>query len=472
MLLREYQVRNKEDVRSAYREGFRKPLLVSPTGSGKTVLFCDIAKGAAERRLRVLILTHRSELMDQISATLTAGGAPHALLSAGRTMPGGYSLMVASVQTLYRRLQGSPLPDLVVVDEAHHTAASQWMAIFAHYKQARFLGVTATPERLDGRGLGDFYDTIVMGPTVRWLIDNGHLAPPRYFAAIGSVDASGLKKVGGDFSRKEASELVDRPIITGDAIHHYRKFANGQTAIAFTVSISHAESVCAQFNSAGIPSAVIDGSMSPTQRKSIIRRLREREILVLVSVDLISEGFDLPAVTAAILLRPTASLSMHLQQVGRVLRPAPGKECALIIDHVGNCVRHGLAEEERDWSLDGGSTKRRKKEFILETRQCATCYCIYGGTTCPECGTTRESRVRQIEQQEGMLAEIEAIRLVKAREMKQQVREARTLQDLIAIGKARGYETRWAFVQWKMSWRSKLPAARRVSPQPTLSGIE
>lgn len=460
MDLRAYQMQSVEDLRAEFRSGIKRVLLVSPTGSGKTVLFVYVTKGASSRGLRVLILTHRQEIMAQISKTLTTWEVPHALLTAGRAIPAGYQVMVASVQTLCRRLDGSPAPDLIVVDEAHHSCAGSWVKVFAAYPNARYLGVTATPERLDGRGLGEFYHRMVMGPRVDWLISEGFLAKPRYFAALNRIDPSHLRKTAGDFNRKEAAEMMDRPVITGDAVQHYLRIASGRTSIVFCTSIAHAQHVCEQFCAAGVSSEVIDGEMGQEQRDGIIGRLRTGETMVLVSVDLVSEGFDLPAVGSATLLRPTASVALHLQQIGRVLRPAPGKPDAIILDHVGNCARHGLAEEVREWSLDGHSAKKRKAEAVLETRQCEKCFAIFRGPRCPECGTVKESKARKIEQADGVLTEIETARLIDIRNRRHEERMCRTLEDFQQLARVRGYKPGWAYWRWKNSWKSKVEPTR------------
>lgn len=456
MELRDYQRGSVEDLRGNFRSGVKRNLLVSPTGSGKTVLFVYVTKGAASRGLRVLILTHRAEILAQICRTLTTWGVPHATLTAGRSVPPGYQVMVASVQTLCRRLEGSPAPDLVVIDEAHHSCAGSWVKVFAAYPKAFYLGVTATPERLDGKGLGDFYHGMVMGPRVAWLIENGFLSRPRYFSPAHTVDVSAFRKVAGEFNKKDASAAMDRPSITGDAVDHYRRLAHGRTAIAFCVSIAHAEHVSAQFNAAGIPAEVIDGTMDDAARQAILDRLRSGDTLVLVSVDLVSEGFDLPAVGATILLRPTASLALHLQQVGRGLRPAPGKTDTIVLDHVGNCTRHGLAEEDREWSLEGFSAKKRKKEVILETKQCPECFAIHAGPRCPECGHVRKSPIRKLEQRDGELKELSATELLARRQMQHEENQCSNLDDFRQLAIRRGYKPGWAWFRWKTSWKSKL----------------
>lgn len=454
MELRDYQMSCVEDLRGQYRAGEKRLLLVSPTGSGKTVLFAYITKGAASRGLRVAILAHRSEILDQIGKTLNRFEVPHFMLTAGRSIPTTYQVMVASMQTLCRRLDGSIAPDLVVVDEAHHSCAGSWAKVFAAYPKARWLGVTATPERLDGKGLGDFYHKLILGPKVQWLIDQGFLAKPRYFAPVHTVDTSALKKIAGEFSRKDAAEVVDRPSITGDVIAHYRKHAGDRTGIIFCVSVTHAEHIAAGFNAAGITAEVIDGTMGGDKRRAIVERLRTGQTQVLVSVDLVSEGFDLPAVGAASLLRPTASLALHLQQVGRVLRPADGKLDAIILDHVGNCARHGLAEEEREWSLEGYSAKKRSKERALEVKQCDNCFRIYRGPECPECGEKKKPKLA-LEVRAGELAEVSTDKMLEIRRRLREENDCKSLEDFQRLARMRGYKPGWAYFRWKNSWRRR-----------------
>lgn len=404
------------------------------------------------RGLRVLIVTHRQEILDQISRTLTAWEVPHGVLTAGRRIPGGYQVLVASIATLVRQIEGSPEPDLIIIDEAHHSCAGTWVKLFAGYPKSRVLGVTATPERLDGRGLGDFFDDMVLGPSVSWLIQNGYLARPRYFSPMHLMDTTGIRMKGGDFDKKQVAEVVDKPTITGDAVEHYRRICPGVRAIVFAISIEHATHVRDQFWGAGIPSAVIDGTMGGEQRRKILDDFDSGRVRVLTSCELVSEGFDLPAVGAAILLRPTASLALHLQQIGRSLRPADGKSCAYILDHVGNCVRLGLAEETREWSLDGHSAKKRTRIALLDTRQCPNCFAIFCGAKCPQCGEVRESKAREIAQEEGRLIELDAKEALQKRLRKVEEKKAKTLEDFQAIGRARGYKPQWAFWRWKNSW--------------------
>jgi superfamily II DNA or RNA helicase len=454
MELRPYQNQLANDIRGAFGSGANRPLAVSPTGSGKTVLFSYITSQVLKRGSRVIIIAHRREILDQISATLKRVGVPHGFIQAGKstsTQPA----MVASIQTLARRLDTIPAPDLVIIDEAHHSVSKSYVQMFAAWPTAKFIGVTATPERLDGKGLGAMFDRMVMGPSVQWLIDNGFLAQPVYYAPREVVDLSQVHTIAGDFDRSETEEIVDTPRITGDAVTHYVRFCNRQRAVAFCISVAHAQHVADTFNSCGIPSASIDGTLDPEVRKQRVDDLTAGKILVLTSCELISEGFDLPAVNAAILLRPTQSLSMHLQQVGRALRPYPGKANAIILDHVGNCLRHGLAEQERDWDLSGRE-KRLKKSSLVETKQCSKCFAIFAGTVCPQCGSQREIAAREIEEVDGELQRLSIEDISKKREERREEGKCKTLDDFRALAKQRGYKLGWAFFRWQARQRKSL----------------
>lgn len=455
--LRDYQSSAVEAVREAYRNGRRAPLLVAPTGAGKTVIFSYITAKSAEANRRTTVLVHRAELLQQTHAALERIGVPHGLVAAGRTPDPTHLVQVASVQTLVRRLDKFIAPDLIIVDEAHHACAGSWQRVLEAYPKAKVLGVTATPQRLDGKGLASAFDALIRGPEVHDLIDQGWLCRPVYYAPT-TVDMSGAKTTAGDWNRQDAEKRTDKPTITGDAVTHYQRLCPGAPAVAFCTSIRHAEHVASAFNAAGYKAAVLDGNLDPVERAARVHALANGRLQLLASCDIISEGFDLPVVTAAILLRPTQSLSLHLQQIGRVLRPAPGKERAIILDHVGNVLRHGLAEEVREWSLDGAKKRKRETQddYVPAHRQCPACYCIHApAPLCPQCQHVYVLKARTPEQVDGQLHELkvdmEALRAMRERKMQQG--KAQSLDDLIALGKARGYKN-------PVGWARNIIAAR------------
>lgn len=450
MILRPYQTNIIDEVRKRLSEGRRSPLIVSPTGSGKTVMFSHIADGAGKKNKRVWILVHRAELVEQTSRTMRDIGIHHGIIAAGWPVNPLPHVQIVSVQTVVRRTSGLIPPDLIIVDECHHAAAGTWGKILAAFPQAMRLGFTATPERLDGKGLADAFDCLIHGPSVAWLFEQGFLTQPKYFAPPNQLDIASLHMRGGDYARDEVNAMMDKPSITGDAVGHYRRICPGIPAVAFCASVAHAEHVAQAFNEAGYRAATIDGTLDRVTRKQRVKGLADGSIQILTSCEIISEGFDIPVVSAAILLRPTKSLGMHLQQVGRVLRIAPGKQHSYILDHVGNCLRHGLAEEEREWSLEGRKKRSKKaSDDAPPVRQCPKCYaCHVPSPHCPECGHTYEIKNREIEQKEGELVELDIA--LMARQKQQEQGMARTFEELVEIGKSRGYKSPhfWAKKVW------------------------
>lgn len=436
--LRPYQQTAVDAVRESFRAGRRRPLLVAPTGSGKTVVFSYITASAAAKGNRTLVLVHRAELLEQCHRSLSQLDVPHGLIAAGLTPDRSQLTQIASVQTLVRRFDRVMAPDLIVIDEAHHATAGGWASVLAQWPAARVLGVTATPQRLDGKGLGQVFDDLIRGPEVADLINQGFLARPIYYAPK-TVDLSGIHMVAGDYNRAELTARMDKPTITGDAVTHYRKYADGLSCIVFCTGIKHAEHVAAAFCAAGYRFAVLDGTLSKEERARRVLDLSSGALQGLVTVDIVSEGFDLPCVAVAILLRPTASLGLHIQQVGRTLRPSPGKHRSTIIDAVGNCRRHGLAEEVREWSLDGARKrgKRGPQDDVSDTRQCPECFAVHTPSPqCPQCLYVYEIKDRIPDVVDGELEEIKAREAVRDRKREQGT--AQTLADLVRVGKARG----------------------------------
>jgi len=344
--LRPYQQALIDGGREAYRQGKRSVLFCLPTGGGKTVTASTIVHGAAQKRNVVWWLCHRRELVSQASTTFYAMGIPHGVVQGGHATDPGALVQVGSIQTVANRVAQLPEPALIVFDECHHIGAASWDALFHRFPRAKVLGLSATPWRLDGQGLGRWFEHMVTGPTVAELIEQGSLSPYRLFAPA-MPDLSGVGTAAGDFKRDALSAAMDKPQIVGDAIAHYNRLCPGKRAVAFAAGVDNSKRIAAQFVAAGIPAEHVDGSMSAEARDAAVERFKAGQTLVLSNADLFGEGFDVPAIEAAILLRPTKSLSLHLQQVGRALRPLPGKTEAIILDHAGNSLRHGLPDHER-----------------------------------------------------------------------------------------------------------------------------
>jgi DNA repair protein RadD len=473
---REFQAKMLDEAREALFD-HQAIILRAATGAGKTVMGTLIGQGAAAKGRRVMFTVHRDFLVDQTSDTFMRADLTHGIIAAGYSPNPRATVQVASIDTLKNRLEKVQRPDLLVVDEAHHSVAAGWMKVISTWmaQGTRVIGLTATPVRRDGRGLAEAgYTHMVHGPSVRWLIENGYLCD--YDAYAPNVpDMSGVETTMGDYNKAQAAALLDKPAITGDAIAHYQRLTPGKRAVAFCISVEHSQHVCAQFNASGIPAAHIDSMTEKTERKRLLSLFRKGVILVLTSVDIFGEGFDLPAIETAILLRPTQSLSLHLQQVGRALRTFEGKAKATILDHAGNLMRPGLGLPDGDfeWTLEGRPKgKRRASDIGIPTRQCESCYAVFPpAPACPVCGAPVAHGGRSIEEVEGELRRIdretalaakaaekaaaalarEAAKRAAAEESvikKREVGKAKTLDDLKALEAARGYKPGWADNVW------------------------
>ncbi|MCB5201685.1 DEAD/DEAH box helicase [Neorhizobium sp. T786] len=484
--LRPYQADVVTETRDNLRD-VQSVLAVMATGGGKTALSGYMSGSASKRNKRVIFGCHRKELIKQTAKTFDKVGIPYGIIAAGFTGDRHQLVQIASIETLRRRLDWYGAPDLYIPDEAHHAGAATWASIIDSYKQkgSRIVGLTATPERLDGTGLGKWFDRMVSGPSTAWLIDQGYLSPYRLFAPS-MPDLSGIKKIGGDFNRGELEKRMGGAAVVGDVVKHYRTLAHGRKAMAFCVSIKHSLAVVEQFQNAGYRAAHIDGD-SPN-RDELIKAFEDGRIEILSSVDLVSEGFDLPAIEVAILLRPTHSLSLFLQQVGRVLRPvyAPGfdlntqegrvaaiaagpKPYALILDHSANTIDrekggrgHGMPDDERNWTLAGREKKARSgsgedEEAAVTTRQCPNCFRVHKpGPVCTGCGFEYPSMGRTVKELEGDLQEVE--RNAATVERKREQAKAQSLDDLVALGKQRGMKN-------PHGWARNVLAARNQKTQ-------
>jgi len=388
--LRKYQELGVSQVFLALHT-YKRVLYVLPTGGGKTVTFCGMAD---EFFGDVLIEAHRQELLRQISETADKFG-----LSSER-------VSVESVIKVANSIKTRKKPGLLIVDEAHHAVAGSYKKIFDYWPDVPVIGVTATPCRLDGRGLGEVFETMVKGPSMKELIAQGSLVPSKIYS-IPTADFSKLKKSKGDYDQKQLDEEFEKikSVIFGDAISQYKEKADGRKAVVFTHSVAAAKEAAYAFNSAGYRFASLDGKMHDADRKRVVSAILNGELDGITSCNLVSEGFDCPGLEVAILLRPTASLQLYLQQCGRVLRPADGKSFGLILDHVGNARKFGPPEIDREWSLEGKSQGTPKSENEVKTVTCKNCFGIYFQKLpkCPYCDNVRFTEAKEIKLLSGEL---------------------------------------------------------------------
>jgi len=451
--LRNYQEKGVNDLRREFLS-HTAVLFVLPTGGGKTICFSYMAGSAFQKGRRVLVLAHRRELVFQASETFSQFGIPHGLIMSGVDMD-NRPVQIGMVQTVIKRLGALVKPDFIIVDEAHHSTANLYTKILDSFPTAKILGVTATPQRTDGRGLGEVFTSIVVGPKTSELMKIGFLSKYRLFCPPQQFSLDGVRTVAGDYNKAQLARELDRSVITGDAVDHYLKHGLGRS-VAFCVSVEHAQNVAAHFRSSGVPAESLDGSMSNDARANILRAFELGDIKVLSSCSLIEEGFDLPTVEGAILLRPTQSLIVFLQQVGRVLRPAPGKEHAVILDHAGNALRHGLPDDERSWSLQGRKKGSKKREIDqISVKTCAECFNVYRSAepVCPQCGADSKN-ARYIETRNGELIEVtpemERQGWLRTAIYDEAIASCREPGDLKEMAKARGYKRGWIIHQCQL----------------------
>lgn len=455
LVLRDYQVKLIDDTRAALRRS-KRVVAQLPTGGGKTALSTEMLKRVISKGARGMFSVHRQELIDQTMRTFAEFDLPYGVISSGFPEAPREPIQIASIDTLRARLQRNPKsivrPDFLVVDECHHAAAGGWSFVLQHFAGCQIVGLTATPKRLDGRPLRGLFDEMVCGPSTAELIERGYLS--RYRPFMPSVpDLGGVVTQMGDYNKRQLGGAMDKPAITGDAISHYLRLASGRRALAFCVSIDHSKHVVQQFREAGVVAYHLDGETNRGERREAIAAFRRGDIKVLSNVDLFGEGFDVPAAEVSIMLRPTKSLSLYLQQCGRVLRPLEGKAPAILLDHAGNIARHGLPCDEREWTLDG-EVKTKKKPGEVSVKNCPRCFFVHpiGRPKCPECGFVYTKQGRDVEQKDGVLNEVvdvderRAEQLKLALEKKGENARARSLEDLINLGRARGYREpeKWA----------------------------
>ncbi len=465
MKLRPYQTNLINAIDQSHSVGARYVLAVMPTGSGKTVTFAKMTQDAECAGIPVVQLAHRTELVSQMSMTAARFGIKHRLIAPTATIRSirqehfrefktyfdnpNSNVAIASVDTLNARIDKfgnwAQQIGLWIIDEAAHvigTPPNKWGRCVKMFENAKGVGFTATPLRADGKGLGAHADGVfndmVFGPTTGQLMQQGHLSPYKLIARPSNINVADLKATAsGDFSSSKLRLRSHESCIVGDVIQEYNTHAAGKQGITFTVDVETANELAASFRDAGIAAAAVSAKTSESERSASIRAFRNGELKQLTNCDLFGEGFDVPGVEVVSLARPTMSLSLFLQQMGRSLRPAPGKEYAVIIDHVGNWERHGLPDTPRRWTLD--ARERRRKGDELETiplTSCLECFLVFERKLlpkCPHCGYVHEPGERsRPEHVDGDLTELDLDALAE-------LREAVELESPESVGNAAGF---------------------------------
>jgi len=460
--LRAYQRNIVREISQHYQAGDLGVLLQMPTGSGKTRTAAYIVEKYASTGRQALWLVHREELLMQAAMTFAEQGVQHRLICSastgraimaqefrefGRSWVNGQSMVViASIQTLVRRLDNLPWlqPSQIVADECHLSLAATWRRVLEHWPHARLLGLTATPTRLDrqsfARADGGLYDQIVLGPNVADLIEWGSLAKYKVYAPpVHFREDVKLHRKGGDYDAKDLEKEMDTPVIYGDVIGHYEALSKGKPAIAFCPTVATAERFAQAFRDAGYRAISLDGQTDDAVRRRSLQQLGRGELDVVTSVSILVEGTDVPFVTTALMLRRTESLSLYLQAVGRVLRPHPDKDHAIILDFVGVTKIHGFPDDPREWSLDGQARRSSRaandNEPDVAIKTCTRCFAIHQpAPVCPSCGWEYPIKERrEMEQVDGTLEEItDEAREALRRQKRAMQGSAQTVEELMA----------------------------------------
>jgi DNA repair protein RadD len=463
--LRQYQIDVVERCREQIAGGKKRICLVAPTGAGKTIVAGSMIAGAVGKTKRVLFLAHTREIIGQTSAKLQAFGIPHGIIAADLTRGEYHDVQVASVQTFWSRVMRSkriapPAADVLFVDEAHHIRARTWREIIDVYPNAVLIGLTATPCRGDGRGLGEIFDVLVQCPQVPALIKLGYLVPTKTFAPA-PPDLRGVRVQGGDYVTRQLGERMNVDALIGDIVVHWLRHANGLKTIIFAVDVAHSIHITREFVAAGVNCEHVDGSTPKPVRDAILRRLANGATTVVSNCAVLSEGVDAPNIACLILARPTKQLGLYRQMIGRGLRPAPGKNALTVLDHSGAIYAHGPVEDNIEWQLapdarainKNHDAKRKVRDldgaFTSRLLDCKCCGAKrVSGNACVHCGHYPERPPKARVFHDGDLAPYDRI----ARTVSLVV-DGETLLTfhamLLHIAQSRGYKPGWASHKFK-----------------------
>lgn len=411
MALRDYQVKAWNGILSSFKNGKKSVVVTLPTGTGKGTLEAEFSVFLSKAGKRIIITTPRQEICLDVADRVKQAGGEVGIIAPWAKYEPEKLIQIAMAPTLANRYDKIEEPDVLIIDECHHSPATGYIKFINEWKDARRVGLTATLWRLDGQGFDAIFDEHIEGEYIQWFVDNGYLTDVDVYAPF--IPEMGPRRSGGDYTTSRMEEALENSSIFGDAVKAFKtKVRPGGTAVAFCCSKKHAQLTADIFNAAGIPAEVLLGEHQGDVRKGIIGRLSKGITHVVCAVDVISEGFDLPSIDAVILMRPTQSLSLYLQQVGRVLRTifaagfdlstkigrlnaiaAGPKPRAIVIDCAGNFDRHGHPLNDRDFSLSppeavGLSTTHTKDGSDLSTRRCEECLQVMMApvSLCPYCG--------------------------------------------------------------------------------------
>ncbi len=477
MILRPHQEDCLNELRAEVRKG-HNPLLVAPCGFGKGSMISVIVHNATQRNHHVIFAVHGKSLVVDMSERITKLGIPHGILMGDRQRQRWHKVQVASIDTLHRMIHPPPA-SILIVDEAHMALSPTWRKTIERYPSARVIGATATPVRLDGKGLGQktggLFDSMVTGPTEQDLIGMGYLVGSRVLAPPPPADIGNVKKTAGEFNQKQLATVCDKTKLIGDIVEHWKKHASGRKTNAFAVDQAHAAHITEQFNAAGVPWAYVDAETSLDERARIYKDYdaENSTLMGIASVGCAAIGWDHPICSCLIGARPTASFGLWRQMLGRGSRPMNGKDSFLVLDHAGNTHRHapyGMFEDAVPWGLDGAAVKESndKKPPAVATCKYAykwpdfrndaergiinglqlPCYATFkaGPKQCPYCSLPIKTEARKVEVEAGELTEV--VQSVHVSTTHQPVYEG-----LLATALRKGHKPGWAAFVFKSKYK-------------------
>lgn len=480
--LRPAQEKAVDEVREELRYN-ESVLLRAACRFGKTICASYISQRTTLNNRRVIFSCHRDAILNQVSKTFDKFDIDHGFIVGG-VKPDPFKLaQVASADTLCNRLDVfDGVSGILIVDECHlwHTKTRKLIIDTAREKGWKVIGLSATPMRPDGRPLSDLFDVMVYGPSEFDLIRNGDLARYRVYAPV-DADLKGLKQSGGDYSREDAAARLNKPEIVGDAVKTWRTYAEGMRTVVYCINRQHGRDVLAAYLAAGVKAAYIDGTTPKTEQRKICNDLADGLVDVLVSVELLSTGFDLSSlvgrevpIQCVQLLRPTKSLPLAIQMMMRCMTAQDGE--AIILDHVNmvlnkdGTTNHGFPDDDRDWNLEGKPRAKKAGETPFNVWRCDECFADVRSTKteCPYCSKEHKPRERKIEMTEGELKEIKRQEEEQKKSRRQEVGKSRSLDSLAKIAVERKYNPGWVIkqaqmkriqgVDWKMACAAMMKA--------------
>jgi DNA repair protein RadD len=471
--LRQYQDDVIAEFEREIAAGRKHIILVAPTGSGKTVIGSQIISRARAQGQHVLVLAHRREIITQTHEKLAANGVCAGIIQAGFHPRPLEPVQVASISTLWARAIRSnrmelPLADLLVIDECHHAPAKTYRKIIDAYPNAVLLGLTATPCRGDDRGLGNIFETMIECPQIAELIEQGYLVKSDVYAPV-DPDLTGVGTRNGDFIEGQLADRIDRPKLVGDIVTHWHRFGERRKTVAFAVNVAHSIHLRNEFRRSGVRAEHIDGTTAVDEHDATLARLASGQIDVITNCMVLTEGWDMPEVACCILARPTKKTGLFRQMVGRVLRPAPGKSNAIVLDHSGAVFRHGLPEDHVVWTLDpdhyavSPDHTARSSKFSSRLIECTQCTALrIGSQPCMHCGFMPQRPAQYVPITDGELGLVKKGRS-QASAFDEYERD-RWLGMLTTIGRERGYKPGWAAAKFKEKFGIWPPFGAAVLP--------